>query len=410
MSNHSVIEHRANYHYVKLEEDYILICSQGKQYPHCKAMILTVLEHWMNDKKAKGQDEYIYMTYPQWVEAMYGLFRRNHIIACLAELEQEKLIIKRPYRYQGKDSYAYILNVQVVQDQLKALTERTEKYTRPNLHASKFTRVQKQTGVNLDGSTDLNLDGTEHEDASKFTPFLDSITEIPSDIDSNACETFDTETQSQEVDDEDTIEMEAVKPPSQQNTPAPVPPVQAPEALTPAASAQTADSPSRSTSTGSAQGRAGLRVVHAPVTQVVTQAKLPDPPPVMAMTEKQIRKQQERRIDEIFTLFGALIDDKPTRSRENKNGAKMLAQEDRTDEDITLTIKAILEDKYFGPRINLEMVHSQLNGRKRENKQHNGNGKPPDTITPPREDFTGKGKILRLARLQQQQQALGGRP
>src|SRR5690348_7649618 len=132
MSNHSVIEHRANYHFIKVEEDYVLIRSSGKQYPQCKAIILGILEHWTNDKKSKGQDVHVYMTYPEWIDNMYGLFRRSTIIACITELEDEGLLTRKPCRRHGKDTYEYTLNIQAVQDKLKQLSERTEKNTRPN--------------------------------------------------------------------------------------------------------------------------------------------------------------------------------------------------------------------------------------------------------------------------------------
>ncbi len=184
MSNHSIIEHRANYHFIKVEEDYVHICSNNGQYPQCKAVILSILEHWINDKRAKGLDEYVYMTYPEWIDNMYGFFRRSTIIACLTELEQEQLISRRAVKRHGKITYEYTLNVQVVQERLKQLSERTEKYCRPNLNASKFKRIQKQTDTNLDGSTDVNLNGSEHEDAFKSKRNIDSITEIPSSTDS----------------------------------------------------------------------------------------------------------------------------------------------------------------------------------------------------------------------------------
>ncbi len=182
MSNHSVIEHRANYYYIKLEEDYIQICSQGKEYPHCKAFILAILEHWMDDKRSKGQSEYIYMSYPQWIDAMYGLFRRNHIINCLNELVQEHLIFKRPYRIGGKDTFEYCLNVPEVQNRLKVLEERKEKYTRPKVNAFKFKRVCFSTRLNLNDDTSTNLNASEGDDPFKFTHNIDSITEIPEDI------------------------------------------------------------------------------------------------------------------------------------------------------------------------------------------------------------------------------------
>ncbi len=193
MSNHSIIEHRANYHFIKVEEDYVHICGNNGQYPQCKAVILSILEHWINDKRAKGLDEYVYMTYPEWIDNMYGLFRRSTIIACLTELEQEQLISRRAVKRYGKITYEYTLNVQVVQERLKQLSERTEKYCRPNLNASKFKRVQKQTDVNLDGNTDVNLNGSEHEDAFKSKRNIDSITDIPSSIDSGGSDPINLE-------------------------------------------------------------------------------------------------------------------------------------------------------------------------------------------------------------------------
>src|SRR5258708_17007731 len=108
MINHSNIERRVTYHYIKSEEDYLLICSFGKQYPQCKAAVLGVLEHWINDKQSKGQALYVYMTYPEWIETMYGLFRRNTIIACLAELLQEKLVLLRPCTRYGEETFEYM--------------------------------------------------------------------------------------------------------------------------------------------------------------------------------------------------------------------------------------------------------------------------------------------------------------
>src|SRR5258708_23272533 len=121
MSNHSIIEHRANYHYIKIEEDYVRICSFGKQYPQCKAAILGVLEHWINDKQSKGQALYLYMTYPAWIEAMYGLFRRNTIIACLAELLQEKLVVRHPCARLGQEHFENRHNTPLVQERTKEL-------------------------------------------------------------------------------------------------------------------------------------------------------------------------------------------------------------------------------------------------------------------------------------------------
>ena len=245
MSNHSVIEHRANYHYFKMEEDYVRICGFGKQYPQCKAAILAILEHWINDKRAKGQDEHIYMTYPEWVDAMYGLFRRNTIIACLAELVQEKFISRRECVRHGKETYEYTLNIRLVQERLKLLEERDDKNCRPNLNASKFKR-QQPTHLNLNGSTHPNLDGTSSE-ASKnkriiYSDNIDSSSHIDSSLGANAptpahdlkekvrqlldsdprLKAITTEMVAQAEEDEaPTVKMKAVKPSKHTTTPEP---------------------------------------------------------------------------------------------------------------------------------------------------------------------------------------------
>src|SRR6266702_2498355 len=183
MSNHSIVEHRANYHYIKVEEDYVLICSRGKCSPYCKALILAILEHWMNDKQAKEQNGYIYMTYPQWIESMYQFFGRNVIINCLAELVKERLILKRPCRLYGKDTFEYILNVSVVQRAIKALPDKLEKTTRPNLNAFKSKPVLNQTGLEVNGTPP---DAVYFQTADPFEMGrnIDTITEIHQDIDS----------------------------------------------------------------------------------------------------------------------------------------------------------------------------------------------------------------------------------
>jgi hypothetical protein len=158
MSTHSVIEHRANYHFLKVEEDYVAICSKGEQSAYCKALILAVLEHWTNDKCDKGQDEFIYMTYPQWIESIYGLFQRNVIIKCLAELVQQHLILRKPHKMYGKETFAYKLNVPLLQERLKSLPDAVEKSTRPKINACRNQRVPKSTRVEKDGKEESAVD------------------------------------------------------------------------------------------------------------------------------------------------------------------------------------------------------------------------------------------------------------
>ncbi len=96
MSNNSIVEHRSNYHFVALREEFLIICqdckykkpdtskSKNKASVHCKALILDILEHWTNTKRDKGADLAVYMTYKQWSEYMYGMFGRNRLVLSLS--------------------------------------------------------------------------------------------------------------------------------------------------------------------------------------------------------------------------------------------------------------------------------------------------------------------------------------
>ncbi len=446
MSNHSIIEHRANYHYFKLEEDYVLICSFGKQYPQCKAAILAILEHWMNDKRAKSQDEHIYMTYPEWIDNMYGLFRRNTIIACLDELVQEKFVVRRPCVRYGKETFEYMLNIRLVQERLKQLEERDEKNCRPNLNASKFKRqaIQKQTRPNLNGSTHPNLNGIEHEHPSKFKRNRDSLSEIlSSNIDSKGegvshgtCEDYVAAIEAG-LHESPTDKVPIVPPGSvtpvtysqpvyrqgednahpvhYRNRPGAFHPgsdspasadqsyhqnaqrgypgaasdqrprghdtrqpshhdqttfghhvtqetaqhgvtdatsslegethdtgtLAAARALRPvgdpdAARASASDARRDHTEAGNVEGASRARAV--PET-----AEAQDIAP-MAETAAQIRKRVDRRADDLLALYCHLMGDKITRSKENMEVMRELAQLDRTDEEVTLVMRNILDD------------------------------------------------------------------
>lgn len=142
MSNHSIIEHRANYHFVMFEEDFLMIAmqckykkpdtekSKSKASVYCKALILSVLESWTNDKRDKEQDLAVYMTYPQWIDSLYGIFRRNTIIDSIDELLGEGLISRETHVLYDKKTWKYHLNCQEVNTRLKLLPEKPadEKY------------------------------------------------------------------------------------------------------------------------------------------------------------------------------------------------------------------------------------------------------------------------------------------
>jgi hypothetical protein len=179
-SNHSVIEHRANYHYVKLEEDYLAICSTGKQSPHCKALILSILEQWMNTKRTRGESDYVYMTIPQWVKYTYLLYARNTVIDCLAELREEGLIERRPITMYNQETYEYKLKIDAVQARLRALPTKSPKDTLPDLDAclasmerNKVRRAEAKQ-AKREGSLKINGSGV----VEKSTPGVEKSTGV----------------------------------------------------------------------------------------------------------------------------------------------------------------------------------------------------------------------------------------
>ena len=178
MSNHSVIEHRANYHYVKVEEDYIAICLKGEASPHCKALILSILEQWTNTKRDKHEEPVVYMTYPQWIKATYWYHGRNVIIESLQELVDAGFITRKPYHLSnGKDTFAYVLNVNAVQEAIKALPEKSPNDPLPsfNLNAFKNKRVPNQTRPKSNGSDVYN----QTPDAFNKGRNITSTTQLP---------------------------------------------------------------------------------------------------------------------------------------------------------------------------------------------------------------------------------------
>lgn len=125
----SAVEHRPDYYYLALRHEYITICTNctykkpGKSTasPHCKALILAILEKWTDEKRKKGEEAAIYMTYPQWIEEMYGMFGRNVIIDSLDELLGEGLISREKHKMYGKETYKYRLNCQELNLRIKQL-------------------------------------------------------------------------------------------------------------------------------------------------------------------------------------------------------------------------------------------------------------------------------------------------
>lgn len=182
MGNHSVIEHKANYHYIKVEEDYIAICTKGETSPHCKAMILSVLESWTNTKRAESKSPYVYMTYEQWEKSLYNWYKRDVIMACLEELETNKLIASRQIKAGGKLTYEYCLNIGQVQAHIKDLPgkEPDEHAPRLDWEALKKRRVEKSTATHRKiDSGRVEKSTAQAQKPSKNRRILESDSKLP---------------------------------------------------------------------------------------------------------------------------------------------------------------------------------------------------------------------------------------
>lgn len=141
MSNNSIIEHRGNYHFVALREEYLLICQQcryrkpdtakskNKASTHCKALILDILEHTA-----------IPTTYKQCSEYMCGMFGRNAILDSLDEMINEGLVTF------DKDSALYSINIPVINQCLENLPRKTEEQF-PSLNVPHTSRQSESEHV-----------------------------------------------------------------------------------------------------------------------------------------------------------------------------------------------------------------------------------------------------------------------
>jgi hypothetical protein len=182
VSNQSIIEHRANYYYVEFREDFIILCQnctyqkpvnpntkakpiKSKASAYCKAYILAILESWTNDKRGKGGNYAVFMTYKQWIDSMYGIYGRTVIIDSLDELVGEGLVSREPYIMFGKDTYQYTLNFREINKRIKQLPEREPSdkhpqvnWARPQIDASTSKRVD--TGPLVDGKASTSKRGT----------------------------------------------------------------------------------------------------------------------------------------------------------------------------------------------------------------------------------------------------------
>ncbi len=113
----------------------------------------------------------------------------------------------------------------------------------------------------------------------------------------------------------------------------------------------------------------------------------------MAETAAQIRKRVDRRADDLLALYCALMEDKVTRSKENMDAMRELAQLDRTDEEVTLVMRNILDDpddflaRQLTPRKLATNFTARLRTVRGNQAKRNGHTSPAQE-EPPR-DYTG---------------------
>lgn len=205
MTQHSIIEHRANYFFIRLEDDYLAMHEkineeiealglperQDSGPADCKAMISAVLEQWMNSKRPNAkceEDLFVYFTYDEWEHQLRYRYKRSTIIRCLKEMpmegqwldEQDEIHVGTiKVRHYIQNTYAYMLNTPVVQGLLAALPDQSPygprpktPLGRPRKNHSKINGLKKD-GINLnrlktDGNTEIPSENTRNNDEIPF--------------------------------------------------------------------------------------------------------------------------------------------------------------------------------------------------------------------------------------------------
>jgi hypothetical protein len=196
---HSIVKHRENYFYVPLEDDYLLAYTllaesldpikekQGKRpsgSSDCKAMIASIIESWMNSKRATAtceDDLYVYFTHDQMVQELRGRYKRTMVIQCLQEMETEGeytdpatgevyagTIKKRPHKQHISK---YVLNLPVLQALLNDLPAQSPFDKSLNITLGRPKKYRSKTD-------DIN---EEKSSSEKYRINLDGINEKPSE-------------------------------------------------------------------------------------------------------------------------------------------------------------------------------------------------------------------------------------
>lgn len=156
-------------YYVPLRQDFILLCQslkyhkeKSKSSPHCKALILAILERWTNDKIDKNKNLFVHMTFPQWEESMYSLYKRNVIADSLDELLTEKLIQRETFKtgMGGRDQYKYLLNIANIKAKLATVNSNSYSMGEPGKITDQQGKITVDTSRGTVNSNSSHAQGT----------------------------------------------------------------------------------------------------------------------------------------------------------------------------------------------------------------------------------------------------------
>jgi hypothetical protein len=173
--NHTMIPPVPGTFFVALRQDLVLLCVQqcthrkdnSKASPYCKALILSILDHWTYDNLSKKKNADIHITTNQWEALMYGMFKRKAIMDSLYELCKEGWIERTGFKAGsgGREQYRYTLKHETI---IEALARcKNEPCTTEDGSQSHHEGVQ----MNLDSSQSHRAKGKNEPSSSvaRFT-------------------------------------------------------------------------------------------------------------------------------------------------------------------------------------------------------------------------------------------------
>jgi hypothetical protein len=390
-----------------------------------KAKVIRIMETWTNQKRAEWYKLYVEskeqgielpeeppeealwvtMSYGEFSIYAYGTMNHDNIKENVDELVIHEHLQRRPHPDVPYGPPQYLLDTKRLQELLNeqdipSLFEDIGKIKPPRKKRTPQVKYPQGGGINTPGvgvnlppgwgentppsknPTKNLLESTKKENVPPVLDFETSAkritagrlnvvatTETPYHIASDAIRNDETPTE----------KLATVKATSQQTTSG--------AAQDDAASATA--SPQSSVSSG--PRASGLTITHAPTSPLMKQGKLSlkeGEPIVKVETPAQILKRQERRRDEYLKIYGEEIGRKPSRSKDNLDGAMLCAQDEVPEEDFRKTIKAILADDYLAKNLSVAFVYKKLDAFGRKSTA---------SSTPRREVNNLNGEAARLA-------------